>query len=93
VLDRPSGEISGGEEAIVVWPSAFGTPWAEAPTADREALRPLDGDWDFEFFEESGGYIVCRVGVDAATGSWMFFVAGDRPARRLGACGSGRPSS
>jgi hypothetical protein len=77
LLNRPSGEISGEDGAIVVWPSAFGIPWTEVPTADRDALRPLYGDWDFVSFEESGGYIGYRVGVDAATGAWRFFVAGD----------------
>jgi hypothetical protein len=77
MLERPSGEVPGEEGPIVVWPSAFGIPWAEVPSADREALRPLYGDWDFASFEEFGGYLGYRVGIDAATGTWLFFVAGD----------------
>lgn len=60
-----------------VWPSAHAADrWSAVPPEDREALRPLYGDDDFQRFERFGSYAGYRVGV-AEDGEWLFFVAGD----------------
>jgi hypothetical protein len=77
LLDRPyhARLVAGGTQ--YVWPSAFGyDTWADVPPPDRDALRPLYGDRDFEFFEQFGGYAGYRVGIDA-DGEWLFFIEGD----------------
>ncbi len=50
--------------------------WAEVPPEDRNVLRPLYGDEEFEQFAGFGSYIGYRVGI-TDTGDWLYFVAGD----------------
>jgi len=60
-----------------LWPPAFTyDTWEEVPEADREALRVLYNDSDFEGFAQFGGYIGYRTGI-TEDGTWTFFVAGD----------------
>lgn len=77
ILDRPHGLVE--HEGVVrhVWPSAFAyDAWDEVPEADREALKPLYGEEDFQSFDRFGGYIGYRV-VILEDGTWTAFVAGD----------------
>lgn len=60
-----------------MWPSAFAyDEWAAAPEEDKDALRPLYTEENFEGFARFGGYIGYRVGI-TEQGEWIFFVAGD----------------
>lgn len=77
ILDRPHGVVEREGVVQYVWPSAFAYgSWDEVPEADREALKPLYGEEDFEFFDRFGGYIGYRV-VILEDGTWTVFVAGD----------------
>lgn len=77
LLDRLHGTVESEGSTTYVWPSAFAhDDWADVPAADRDALRPLYGEEDFEFFERFGGYVGYRVGITEG-GDWVFFVAGD----------------
>jgi hypothetical protein len=80
VLRRPFGTVEDGGSTVYVWPSAqaYGS-WAQVPTAEREALRPLYDDLDFASFEEFGGYLGFRVGIVFANGSahWIYAIEGD----------------
>lgn len=77
VLRRPFETIETEGTRFYVWPSAFAyDSWSDVPADERDALRPLYGDQDFERFSEFGGYFGYRVGI-ASSGEWMFFVAGD----------------
>jgi hypothetical protein len=80
MLARPFGVIPDGEGPIYAWPSAhaYGS-WAEVPEAEKEALRPLYGDLDFGFFEEFGGYLGYRVGIDLEgdRAQWTYAITGD----------------
>ena len=78
LLNRPYRlqDIPDGEDQYV-WPSAFAyDSWEEVPEADKEALKPLYTEDDFEGFEQFGSYAGYRVGI-TADGDWRFFVAGD----------------
>jgi spore germination protein GerM len=79
LLDRPWALVDPGNgDAYVVWPSAFAyDTWEDVPAEDVEALRPLYGDADFDAFASFGGYVGHRIGIDATTGEWRFFIAGD----------------
>lgn len=77
LLQRPFRRVEGGGPEVFAWPSAFAYgSWDAVPAADREALRPLYDDSDFELFEQFGGYVGHRVGI-TADGEWLYFVAGD----------------
>lgn len=77
ILDRPYATVEAGGVTRYAWPSAFTyDSWADVPTAERDALRPLYDEDDFEFFEKFGGYIGYRV-IIVADGTWTVFVAGD----------------
>lgn len=77
LLNRPYAVNEPADETVYVWPSAFGyDSWDEVPEEDREALKPLYGEEDFEQFSRFGGYVGYRLGITAA-GDWIFFVAGD----------------
>jgi hypothetical protein len=77
MLERPYRQSSTGDLVLYVWPSAATYPsWAEVPPEDRNVLRPLYGDEEFEQFAGFGSYIGYRVGI-TDTGDWLYFVAGD----------------
>lgn len=78
LLDRPHSTVEAADGPTqYVWPSAFAyQSWDAVPDGEREALRPLYDDQDFASFENFGGYIGYRVGIED-DGSWRFFVAGD----------------
>ena len=73
----PTTGESGTGGIAYTWPPAFGYPtWEDVPEADREALRVLYDDADFEGFAQFGGYIGYRTTI-AEDGTWTVFVAGD----------------
>jgi hypothetical protein len=77
LLTRPYRRLEFDAGTYYVWPSAFAYPdWASVPTADREALRPLYGDREFDGFADFGGYVGYRIGI-ADDGTWRYFIAGD----------------
>lgn len=77
LLERPFARRELDGTAQFLWPSAYAYDrWRDVPGEEREALRPLYDDEDFESFERFGGYAGYRVGI-AADGEWLFFVAGD----------------
>lgn len=77
LLERPSGTIETGRGMQFVWPSAFAfESWQQVPKKDREALKPLYDEDDFEDFARFGGYTGFRLGI-SESGEWLFFVAGD----------------
>lgn len=77
ILDRPHAVVNVGGVTRYAWPSAFTyDSWSAVPERDREALRPLYDDADFESFERFGGYIGYRV-IILPDGTWTVFVAGD----------------
>lgn len=77
LLDRPFGTEQVQGETQYVWPSAFAyDSWSDVPREDREALKPLYTEEDFEGFEDFGSYVGYRVGIVSA-GDWIFFVEGD----------------
>ena len=70
-----SREVTDGTQ--YVWPSAFGYErWQDVPASEREALRPIYDDDDFQGFDAFGSYAGYRVGI-TGTGDWTFFVGGD----------------
>lgn len=74
LLNRPYAELDDG---TFVWPSAFAyDDWSAVPEGDREALKPLYGEGDFQGFAEFGAYLGYRIGI-APDGDWLFFVRGD----------------
>lgn len=77
VLARPHAVVEAGGISRYAWPSAFTyDSWSAVPEAEREALRPLYDDDDFDSFEQFGGYIGYRALI-LADGTWTVFVAGD----------------
>jgi len=77
LLERPYVTITAGDgTSYFAWPSAFGTEWSAVSDADREALRPLYDDADFEGFEQFGAYIGYRILI-TEDGEWVGFIAGD----------------
>jgi hypothetical protein len=77
MLDRPVRISPDASPTSYTWPSAFSyESWAAVPDADREALRPLYDDEDFEGFASFGGYIGWRTTIEES-GAWVFYVAGD----------------
>lgn len=77
LLDMPFGTRAVEGSDHYVWPSAFTyEEWTEVPEPERDALRPLYDEDDFESFERFGSYLGYRVGIDEA-GNWLFFVRGD----------------
>lgn len=76
LLNRPFGTQTAGDVTYYAWPSAFVTEWSAVPEADREALRPLYDDDDFDFWAEAGGYMGYRIGM-TTDGAWVYFIAGD----------------
>ena len=79
VLNRPYQRVQHAhrDEVRYVWPSAFGyDSWDAVPPEDKESLRPLYTEDDFESFARFGGYVGYRVGM-TPEGEWEFFVAGD----------------
>ncbi len=74
LLDRPYAITDDGR---YVWPAAFAREsWDAVTPQERDQLRPLYDDEDFESFDQIGAYFGWRVGIDA-DGNWSFFVAGD----------------
>ncbi len=70
-----SREVTDGTQ--YVWPSAFGYErWQDVPASEREVLRPIYDDDDFQGFDAFGSYVGYRVGI-TDTGDWVFFVGGD----------------
>lgn len=77
LLSTPHATRDGGDADLVVWPAAYARDsWDEVSAEERQALRPLYDDEDFERFAEFGSYIGYRVGI-RGDGTWLFFVAGD----------------
>jgi hypothetical protein len=78
ILQRPQTLFDPGTgDSHHVWPSAFAFEWSDVPEADRRALTPLYGEAALQDFAEFGAYIGYRVGIDADTGEWLFFLEGD----------------
>ena len=48
----------------------------DVPQAERDSLRPLYGDQDFEGFANIGGFAGYRI-VITDSGEWLYFIAGD----------------
>lgn len=77
ILRLAPTSTDGDGGVFYVWPPAFNyDTWEEVPEADREALRVLYDDADFEGFAQFGGYIGYRT-VITEDGTWTAFVAGD----------------
>lgn len=77
LLAMPYATQTIDDRTIYVWPSAFAAEsWADVTAADREALAKLYDEQAMTSFEQFGGYIGYRIGIDQ-DGEWMFFVAGD----------------
>ncbi|MGH9002173.1 MAG: hypothetical protein ACRDYV_03505 [Acidimicrobiia bacterium] len=76
MLQRPVTLLRDAAPPSYVWPSAFTYEWDKVPDADREALRPLYDDEDFEGFADLGAYIGWRTTIDES-GAWDYYVAGD----------------
>ena len=77
ILRLAPTRTDGAGGVIYVWPPAFTyDTWEEVPDADREALRVLYDDADFEGFAQFGGYIGYRTSI-TEDGTWTAFVAGD----------------
>lgn len=77
LLKRPyeSREVEGTTQYL--WPAAFAyESWDAVPEEQKEALRPLYNEVNFNDFARFGGYLGYRVGIDEG-GNWLFFVAGD----------------
>ena len=73
----PANEVEPGADPLWVWPSAFAAEsWEAVADADRQALREIYDDNDFEGYAEYGAFIGYRVGIDA-DGTWLFFLIGD----------------
>jgi hypothetical protein len=78
LLKRPYRDRDGGNaQRQYVWPSAFAYErWSDVPQSERDGLRPLYGDAQFEQFALFGSYSGYRVGI-SSDGEWIFFIAGD----------------
>jgi hypothetical protein len=77
LLKRPFGTVTSGDGVTYyVWPSVFGKEWAEVTDAERDALRPLYDEADFDAFEGFGAYIGYRILITEG-GEWVGFIAGD----------------
>lgn len=77
VLNMPHRLVEHHQDRRYVWPSAFAYErWDDVPPAEKEALKPLYTEGDFESFARFGGYVGYRVGI-TPDGDWTFFVAGD----------------
>lgn len=73
----PTTGPDGSDGIAYIWPPAFSyETWEEVPEVDREALRALYDDDDFEGFAQFGGYIGYRTAI-TEDGTWTAFVAGD----------------
>lgn len=74
----PTGESIDGDEPSdwYIWPDAFPMLWEDVTEAQREALRSLYNDQDFEGFANIGGFAGYRLALDEA-GNWRYFIAGD----------------
>ncbi len=67
----------GSDGVRYTWPPAFTyETWAEVPLADRDALRVLYDDADFDVFAQFGSYIGYRTSI-TDDGTWTAFVGGD----------------
>lgn len=73
VLDSGGG-FSG--EDLYIWPDVFVLPWHDVVEAQKDALRPLYGDDDFDSFARIGGFAGFRLAITSA-GDWVYFIAGD----------------
>ncbi|MDH3683718.1 MAG: hypothetical protein OEV40_27670 [Acidimicrobiia bacterium] len=73
----PTSGDDGSGGVVYRWPPAFNyETWEDVSEADREALRVIYDDDDFEMFAQFGGYIGYRASI-AEDGTWTVFVAGD----------------
>ncbi|MGI9597564.1 MAG: hypothetical protein ACR2QK_15475 [Acidimicrobiales bacterium] len=73
----PTAGPDGGGGIAYSWPPAFSyETWEEVPESDRDDLRVLYDDDDFEGFAQFGGYVGYRT-VIIEDGTWTAFVAGD----------------
>lgn len=73
----PTTGDDGSGGIAYTWPPAFSyETWEEVPEPDREALRVLYDDDDFEGFTQFGGYVGYRTSI-TEDGTWTAFVAGD----------------
>lgn len=77
ILPTTLGAHYAKSRGVYMWPSAaakLSKNWTER---DLNDLRKLGySDRDIESFEEFGGYLGYRVGIEA-DGTWIFFVSGD----------------
>ena len=73
----PTTGDDGSGGIAYIWPPAFSyETWEDVPEADREALRVIYDDDDFDGFAQFGGYIGYRATI-TEDGTWTVFVAGD----------------
>lgn len=77
ILPTTLGSRYAKSHGIYTWPAAAAKLYKEWTEEDFEDLRRLGyTDRDIQTFEDFGGYLGYRVGIET-DGTWVFFVSGD----------------